>query len=509
MARARAKPQKLLAEALKAGKAAAKDNIVKSSSIERKYREILVREHFLTEVIKGWYLLTSPEGGENSTAWFGGVWAFLKHYLSDRFGKNGFCLSAESSFNLHAGDTVIPKQLIVLTKKPSNTNVDLLHGTSILLMTVKTNFPKERERWNGVWVIQLPYALCRLSPTYFKNYPRNIEIALKSLALSTTDISRAVLQYESIVGAERIIGAYKHFGLENQAKQIKEDLIAAGYKIKEVDPFVEYEPKLNLSRPVSPHAGRIHAMWYAMRDEVGKIMPKPPGMKRSRKTEIELIQEKHKDDAYHSLSIEGYRVTAELIEMIESGEWDPENNESDRKQYDALAAKGYFEAFKTVVGSAGRVLQKDNPGQVFAEDLQSWYRQLFSQFVKTNRMKPADLAGYRDQQVYIGGSRHVPPPKDAVGDCMEELFQLLKDEEDPAVRAVLGHFVFVFIHPYMDGNGRIGRFLMNLMFISGGFGWTIIKTEFRDRYMAALEEASTKEDITPFAEFIRTQMNQQ
>jgi hypothetical protein len=45
------------------------------------------------------------------------------------------------------------------------------------------------------------------------------------------------------------------------------------------------------------------------------------------------------------------------------------------------------------------------------------------------------------------------------------------------------------------------------MFISGGFGWTIIKSEFRDQYMAALEEASTKENITPFAEFIRMQMN--
>jgi fido (protein-threonine AMPylation protein) len=507
MARARAKPQQLLTEALKAGKAAAKDDIVKSSSIARKYREILVRENCLTEVIKGWYLLTIPEGGGTSTAWFGGVWAFLRQYLSDRFGPNGFCLSAESSLNLHAGDTIIPKQLIVLTKKPSNTNVDLLHGTSILLMTDKANFPKEREKWHGLWVMQLPYALCRLTPGYFKNHPRNIEIALKSPSLSAPDVSRAVFRYEAIAGAERIIGSYKHLGLEKQAKQITEDLVAAGYRIKETDPFVEYEPKLHLSQPISPHAGRINAMWHAMREEVVRVMPKASGMKRSAKTEIELIREIHIDDAYHSLSIEGYRVTTELIEKIESGEWDPENNESDRKQYDALAAKGYFEAFKTVVGSVERVLQKDNPGQVFEEDLQSWYRQLFSPFIKANRMKPVDLAGYRDRQVYIGGSRHVPPPKHAVTDCMEELFRLLKDEENPAVRAVLGHFVFVFVHPYMDGNGRIGRFLMNLMFISGGFGWTIIKSEFRDQYMAALEEASTKENITPFSEFIRMQMN--
>ena len=51
---------------------------------------------------------------------------------------------------------------------------------------------------------------------------------------------------------------------------------------------------------------------------------------------------------------------------------------------------------------------------------------------------------------------------------METLFECLKNETHPAVRAVLGHYVFVYIHPYMDGNGRLGRFLMNTMFVSGG-----------------------------------------
>ena len=48
--------------------------------------------------------------------------------------------------------------------------------------------------------------------------------------------------------------------------------------------------------------------------------------------------------------------------------------------------------------------------------------------------------------------------------------------------AVLGHFVFVFIHPYMDGKGRIGRFLMNLKLTAGGFDWTVAHTELVDRY---------------------------
>ncbi len=63
----------------------------------------------------------------------------------------------------------------------------------------------------------------------------------------------------------------------------------------------------------------------------------------------------------------------------------------------------------------------------------------------------------------------MPINKDAVRDAMPILFELLENEPDASVRAVLGHFIFVFIHPYMDGNGRMGRFLMNVMLASGGY----------------------------------------
>ena len=105
-------------------------------------------------------------------------------------------------------------------------------------------------------------------------------------------------------------------------------------------------------------------------------------------------------------------------------------------------------------------------------------------------LKPADLAGYRSGQVYIRRSMHVPLNRDAVRDAMPALFDLLREEDEPAVRAVLGHFIFVYIHPYMDGNGRMGRFLLNLMLASGGYPWTVVPVESRRTYMEALESAS-------------------
>ena len=68
------------------------------------------------------------------------------------------------------------------------------------------------------------------------------------------------------------------------------------------------------------------------------------------------------------------------------------------------------------------------------------------------------------------------------------------------VRVVLGHWLIGYIHPYMDGNGRVARFLMNVMLASGGYPWTVIRLEDRARYLRALDRASLEQDIQPFAE---------
>lgn len=141
-------------------------------------------------------------------------------------------------------------------------------------------------------------------------------------------------------------------------------------------------------------------------------------------------------------------------------------------------------------------------GRIADEDHGKWYRQLFEPSVIAGILRPEDLAGYRTHQVYIGGSKHVPINVDALRDIMPVLFELLESEPEASVRAVLGHFVFVFIHPYMDRNGRMGRFLMNAMLASGGYPWTVIPVERRDEYMQALEKASVGQDIEPFAKFL-------
>ena len=204
-------------------------------------------------------------------------------------------------------------------------------------------------------------------------------------------------------------------------------------------------------------------------------------------------------DAYHSLSIEGYRVGADLIERARSGNWNPDNDVNDRDQQNALAARGYWQAFQSVQKSLEDVLQGDNLGTIADQHHSTWYVELFGPSITAGILSAAELAGYRSAPVYVRRSMHVPPSREAVRELLPAFFDLLRHEQEPAVRIVLGHFVFVYIHPYMDGNGHMGRFLMNLMMASAGHPWTIIPVERRGDYMNALEAASVDQNIAPFA----------
>ena len=252
-------------------------------------------------------------------------------------------------------------------------------------------------------------------------------------------------------------------------------------------------------------SGRLRALWARSRGPVLSALPVPPGLPSgdaARRRYLDSVTAAYVDDAYHSLSIEGYRVTPELIERVRSGDWSPEMLAADRDQRDALAARGYWQAFQAVRASIEEVLGGADASGTFRAVHGRWYFEMFQPFVAAGLYGAADLAAYRNRPVFLRGSRHVPPRVEVVGQAMETLFELLGEECEPVVRAVLGHWLFGYIHPYPDGNGRMARFLMNMMLASGGYPWTTIRVEDREAYMTALEAASQAQDIVPFAEFV-------
>jgi hypothetical protein len=78
--------------------------------------------------------------------------------------------------------------------------------------------------------------------------------------------------------------------------------------------------------------------------------------------------------------------------------------------------------------------------------------------------------------------------------------------ETPIPRIRDGHWLFVYIHPYPDGNGRMARFLMNVLLASGGYPWTVVRVDDRAEYLHALDRASIDLDLHLFNSFIAKQM---
>ena len=281
---------------------------------------------------------------------------------------------------------------------------------------------------------------------------------------------------------------------------------AAGYDVRETDPFDPKQTLSGITFPVAPIVGRLKAMWEMFRSPVMELFPESPGLACDTNAYLRAVDDIYSSDAYHSLSIEGYHVSPELIERVRSGHWDPDHHDDDRKGLDALAARGYWQAFQLVKESISRIIVGEDLSALIRKTHREWYRELFQPCVVAGLIPASAMAGYRDNAVFLRNSRHVPPRWEAVRDAMPELFDLLENEREASVSAVLGHWLLGYIHPYPDGNGRMARFLMNAMLASGGYPWTIIRHEDRDVYLAALEAASVDMNIVPFVRFVAEQV---
>jgi hypothetical protein len=475
--------------------------VVRSADITRMHRERLCKHGFLQEVIRGWYIPSRPdETAGESTAWYASFWQFCSAYLNELKGGD-WCLSAEQSIALHVDNLTVPNQLLVRSKKSRNNVTALPHETSLLDIRASLPELKYQAERHGMRVFSLGSALVACSEKSYIQTPIDMRTAL-SMVRDTSEVLEPLLSGGHSTIAGRLAGAFRNIGREQVADEILDVMRAADYVVHETDPFTSSSAYSFQERVQSPYANRIRLMWQEMREAVIDNFPQPPSQALNIDSYLEQVENVYVTDAYHSLSIEGYRVTTGLIELVRSGDWNPEQNPNDAASHNNLAARGYWQAYLVVKESLAKILNGDNAGDVLRSDHRVWYREMFSPGVVAGIHEPSDLAGYRNSLVFIRRSKHVPPSREAVPDAMMALFDLLRDEENAAVRVVLGHFFFVYIHPYMDGNGRMGRFLMNAMLASGGYPWTVVPLEKRSEYMAALEEASVGQNIEPFAQLL-------
>lgn len=254
-----------------------------------------------------------------------------------------------------------------------------------------------------------------------------------------------------------------------------------------------------MQRANHPIVGRLTSLWQTNRQLVIEHFPPGFGSPWDKHGYLARADEAYCSDALNSLSIEGYSVTPDLIKSVQSDGWTITHSANAR---DEMAARGYWESFQLVKASIGAILDGSEPAAIAELDHGDWYRALFAPNVAAGAITAKDLAGYRNHPVFLQGSDYVPPRAEAVMDGLTTLFELIRKEPEPAVRAVLGHWLFGYIHPYPDGNGRTGRFLLNALLASGGYPWTIVRLEDRTAYLNALDDASIRGNAAPFARLI-------
>lgn len=116
---------------------------------------------------------------------------------------------------------------------------------------------------------------------------------------------------------------------------------------------------------------------------------------------------------------------------------------------------------------------------------------------------PVEGGQFRRTQVYVGG--HIPPGPSEIHKLMLQFLEWLNSEDalelHPVRYAALAHYKLVHIHPFIDGNGRTSRLLMNLLLMQAGYPPVIIPKQRRHMYYQHLQTANDG-DVRPFVRFI-------
>lgn len=162
-----------------------------------------------------------------------------------------------------------------------------------------------------------------------------------------------------------------------------------------------------------------------------------------------------------------------------------------------MAVQGYTIAY-------GQVLERARRRDLIdAELILDLYEALFRPSVDAGITDTAALRGWRTGTVGLRGWRYVPPNPKKIPDLIAGLERFAaRVGLDPVTRALLVHLEFVTIHPFLDGNGRLGRLLMNYALLAAGLPWVTIRNDERIPFFRAIERAQVDAEAASFVEFL-------
>lgn len=212
-----------------------------------------------------------------------------------------------------------------------------------------------------------------------------------------------------------------------------------------------------------------------------------------RPLDLSIVKNLHEDLVlrwtYHSNAIEGNTLTLKETKVALEGI--------------TIGGKTLREHFEAINHKDAILFMEDLAQK---EDKLSEYsiKQIHSLILKN--IDDENKGKYRTTNVIISGAEHKPPQSFEVQSKMEEFIKNYNEnitKLHPIELASFVHIEFVKIHPFLDGNGRTSRLLMNLELIKAGFPPVVIELEDRLEYYKALDIAHTENDYKPFLELMK------
>lgn len=157
---------------------------------------------------------------------------------------------------------------------------------------------------------------------------------------------------------------------------------------------------------------------------------------------------------------------------------------------DHFEAIGHAEAYE-------HVLSLTSNRNITENDIKTLHHMFY------HRIDPDEAGEYRNIKAFISGSKYPLPAPEGISNLMEKYTGNLKNwlkEDHPVIAAAKAHKELVFIHPFIDGNGRVSRLIMNLILMQQGYTVAVIPPIRRRDYIDSLEKAH--EDDADFITFI-------
>jgi Fic family protein len=180
---------------------------------------------------------------------------------------------------------------------------------------------------------------------------------------------------------------------------------------------------------------------------------------------------------YHSNAIEGNTLTLRETQMVI--DYGITVDGHPLREY--LEATNHAEAYQYVIA----LVEKREP--ITLETILALHRVVMDKIMD----KPGI---FRTAPVYIRGAVMTPPPTREVETYMHQWVNWINSEGlvyEPIIRATIAHQGFEGVHPFLDGNGRVGRLLLNIMLMQSGYPPALLLRDWRARYIQALNAADT------------------